>query len=243
MIKIQYADLPGGLHVRAEARGKDTIIYLLPGLTEPQRRAALHRARSSARIGHGPRLPAAGVVRALAADRVRTTVGNAVAALRVHRAVSVPLIVIVVSAAAAYALLASGTVSEQSPQASGPTTALGNSVVLAPWFYLGIRPRVPSGHRVRPALSRHPSPHHHGAAVPPPVASPSPGHSASPSPSPRPRHVRPKPSPTASPTPVSSPAPTPSQTTSGSGSGSGSVGHGGGGVCLEFGPTGVCLVV
>ena len=61
MIKIRYADLPGGLHVRVEARGKDTIIYLLPGLTVAQRRAALRRARSSARMGHGPRLPAPGV--------------------------------------------------------------------------------------------------------------------------------------------------------------------------------------
>ena len=242
MIKIRYADLPGGLHVRAEARGKDTIIYLLPGLTETQRRAALHRARSSSRIGHGPRLPAVGVVRAMAADRARTTVGNAAAALRVHRAVSVPLIVIVVASAVAYALLASGTVSEQSPQASGQATPLGTPVVLAPWLYLGFRPRVPSGHRVRPGLSRRPSPGRPGAVVPP-GASPSPARSASPSPSPSPRRVRPKPSPTASPTPVpvSSPTPAPSQTASGSGSGS--VGHGGGGVCLEFGPTGVCLAI
>ena len=53
MIKIRYADLPAGLHIRAVARGKDTIIFLLPGLTPPQRQAALRRARSSARMGHG----------------------------------------------------------------------------------------------------------------------------------------------------------------------------------------------
>jgi hypothetical protein len=39
VIKIRYADLPGGLHIRAVARGKDTIIYLLPGLTAYQRQA------------------------------------------------------------------------------------------------------------------------------------------------------------------------------------------------------------
>lgn len=243
MIKIRYADLPGGLHVRAEARGKDTIIYLLPGLTEAQRRAALHRARSSARIGHGPQLPAAGVVRAVAADRFRTTVRNALAALRVHLGVSVPLVVIAVSAAVAYALLASGTVSGQSSQASGQTTALGTPVVLAPWLYLGIRPRVPSRHQQRPALPRRPSPGPSGVIVPPrpqPSASPSPDRS--PSPRPRPTHHR-KPTPTSSPTPwpVSSPTPAPTQTVPGSGSGS--VGHGGGGLCLEFGPTGVCLAV
>jgi hypothetical protein len=236
VIKIRYADLPGGLHARAEACGKDTIIYLLPGLTDAQRRAALHRARSSARIGHGPPLPAAGVARAVAADRVRTTLGNALAALRVHLGVSVPLVVIVVSAAIAYALLASGTVSGQSPQASGQTTALGTPVILAPWLYLGIRPRGPARHH-RPAMPRHPRPS--GVIVPPrpqPSASPSPVRS--PSPTPRPTH-RPKPAPTSSPTPVSSPTPAPTQTVPGSGS----VGHGGGGLCLEFGPTGVCLAV
>jgi hypothetical protein len=32
LIKIRYADLPAGLHVRAECSGRSTIIYLLPGL-------------------------------------------------------------------------------------------------------------------------------------------------------------------------------------------------------------------
>jgi hypothetical protein len=239
VIKIRYADLPGGLHVRAEACGKDTIIYLLPGLTEAQRRAALHRARSSARIGHGPELPAAGVVRAMAADRVRTTAGNALAALRVHLGVSVPLVVIAVSGAVAYALLASGTVSGQSPQASGQATALGTPVVLAPWLYLGIRPRVPARHQQHPALPRRPSPGPSGVIIPP---RPQPSASPSPSPRPRPTH-HPKPTPTSSPTPlpVSSPSPAPTQTVPGSGSGS--VGHSGRGLCLEFGPTGVCLAI
>ena len=244
MIKIRYADLPGGLHVRAEDRGRDTIIYLLPGLTEVQRRAALHRARSSARIGHGPRLPAAGVVRAMAADRIRTTVRNAVTALRVHPAVSVPLIVIIVSAGVAYALLVSGTVKEQPPQASGPGAALGAPAVV-PWLSLGIQPRVPGGRPVRPALPGSPSPGHSGAAGAPPRHSgggnPSPGRSPSPSPSPRP--TGPKPQPTPPPSPSPSPSPSPLRTGSGSTSGTGAVGHGGGGLCLEFGPTGVCLAV
>jgi len=237
VIKIRYADLPGGLHVRAEARGRDTIIYLLPGLTEVQRRAALHRARSSARIGHGPQLPAAGVARALAADRTRMTVRNAVTALRVHPAVSVPLIVIIGSAAFAYALLVSGTVKEQPPQASGPGAALGTPVVV-PWLSLGIQPRVPGGRPVRPALPGSQSPGHSGAAGPPPRHSgggnPSPGRAPSPSPSPQPTGLNPQPTPSPSP----SPSPSPLQT----GSGTGAVGHGGG-LCLEFGPTGVCLAV
>ncbi len=56
MIKIRYTDLPAGLHIGGGPR-KDTVIYLLPGLTAAQRQAALRRARSSARMGHGPRLP------------------------------------------------------------------------------------------------------------------------------------------------------------------------------------------
>ena len=48
MIKIRYADLPAGLHIRAVARGKDTVIYLLPGLTAAQRQAALRRGAAKA---------------------------------------------------------------------------------------------------------------------------------------------------------------------------------------------------
>jgi hypothetical protein len=104
MIKIRYADLPGGLYARAEARGRDTVIYLLPGLTPAQRRAALLRVRSSARMGKCPRLPAAGVARARMADWVRTHTGNAVAVVRLHPFTAVPSIVIILSMAVAVAL-------------------------------------------------------------------------------------------------------------------------------------------
>ena len=60
MITIRYADLPEGLHARAEARGRRTVIYLRPGLTAEQRRLSLRRARQSARMGYGPRLPGRG---------------------------------------------------------------------------------------------------------------------------------------------------------------------------------------
>src|SRR3981081_199858 len=58
VIKIRYADLPGGLHVRAVAHGKDTIVYPVPGLTVATGQAALRGVRSSARMGHGPPLSA-----------------------------------------------------------------------------------------------------------------------------------------------------------------------------------------
>jgi hypothetical protein len=88
MVKIRYADLPGGLHARAETRGRHAIIYLRPGLTPAQRREGLRRARQSARMGYGPRLPAADVEVALAVDRIRITVRNATAAVCQHPASS-----------------------------------------------------------------------------------------------------------------------------------------------------------
>ena len=154
------------------------------------------------------------------ADRVRTTVGNGAAALRVHPRSLVPPIVIVVSAAVAYILLASVTVTEQLAAGERLATAPGNSVRPRA-RRSGIRPPGPGGHRARPALVRQPVAAPPGAAVPPPVASPSPGHSAV--------ARRRSPRPTARPAQavadalahaVSSPVPTPAAA-SGSGSGSG----------------------
>ena len=107
MIKIRYSELPAGLHVRAEVEGQSTVIYLVPGLTPVQRRSALARARSSARLGYGPELPRAGVLAAIAVDRIRTTLGNGVAALRAHPLFFVPPMAIMVSAILVCVLLAS----------------------------------------------------------------------------------------------------------------------------------------
>src|SRR5581483_11873003 len=84
LITIRYANLPEGSHAQAVARGKRTVIYLRPGLTPEQRRDSLRRARQSARMGHGPRLPASGVALALAGDTVRVTLRNLAAAVRGH---------------------------------------------------------------------------------------------------------------------------------------------------------------
>jgi hypothetical protein len=121
VIKIRYADLPGGLHIQAVARGGDTVIYLLPGLTAEQRQAALRRARSSGRMGQGPRLPAAGVAGAVMVARIRTTVRNGAAAIRGHPAIFVPPILIIVTAAVAYLLLVPVSIRMiPEPQASDP---------------------------------------------------------------------------------------------------------------------------
>ncbi len=95
MVKIRYAELPAGLHVATEDHGDCTIVYLLPGLTPPQRRAALTFARRAARMGHGPSLPRVDMAFALAADRVRTTARTITHVLRRHPMLLLPLVVIV----------------------------------------------------------------------------------------------------------------------------------------------------
>jgi hypothetical protein len=92
MVKIRYAELPAGLHVVTEDRDGCTIVYLQPGLTPPQRRAALTFARRSARIGHGPSLPAVDMALAVAADRTRTTGRTIGAVLRRHPILLLPLV-------------------------------------------------------------------------------------------------------------------------------------------------------
>ena len=99
MVKIRYSDLPVGLHVIAEREGRDTVVYLLPGLTPAQRRAALLRVRSSARMGHGPGLPAFGMALAIVIDRVRTTARNGVVAMRAHPMLLLPPMIVLVSSA------------------------------------------------------------------------------------------------------------------------------------------------
>ena len=114
MIKIRYRDpneLSPGLHAAAERHGRSTTVYLLPGLSAAQRRAALRRLKISARRGYDPKLPAPQLAVALAADRIRTTVGRAGAVFRSHPAGStVPVMVV---SAGAIAFLALSAVSIQ----------------------------------------------------------------------------------------------------------------------------------
>ncbi len=92
MVKIRYAELPAGLHVATEDHGTCTVVYLLPGLTPAQRRAALTFARRAARMGHGPSLPPVDMALALGADTARTTARALLAALRRHPVLLVPLV-------------------------------------------------------------------------------------------------------------------------------------------------------
>jgi hypothetical protein len=106
VIKIVYRDLSPGLHASAEVSGRHTIISLLPGLTLNQRRAALRRIRHSGRMGHGPRVPAAGLALAVARDRIKATTRTGAAVVRLHPAGSTLPVVLLSAAAAVFVLMA-----------------------------------------------------------------------------------------------------------------------------------------
>jgi hypothetical protein len=93
VIRIRYLNQSAGLHGRAEAAGRSTTIYLRPGLTVPQRRAALRRLRQESRVGCGPRLPAARLALAIVADRVLMAALQLIAVVRLHpaAALAIPL--------------------------------------------------------------------------------------------------------------------------------------------------------
>ena len=56
VVKIRYAELPDGMHAQVQGSGRQTVIYLAPGLSPGQRAAALRRLIRASRRGHGPRL-------------------------------------------------------------------------------------------------------------------------------------------------------------------------------------------
>ncbi len=226
MIKIWYGDLPGGLHVRAVARGKDTIIYLLPGLTVAERRAALRRVRSSARMGHGPALSAVGLALAVMTNRIRTTVRNVASAMRMHPGMFVPLLVILLSAPVAYFVLTSVSIKIHSPQASGPQTALAPPIAAAAGPSHDRGPRSPGQPgalvpgRPSPGRSGAPTPRQSGRGHPSPSPAPTmPGQPPGPAPTMPglPPGPAPSPNPSSGPSPSPSPSPTPTWSDAGGG--------------------------
>jgi hypothetical protein len=232
LIKIRYAELPAGLHVRTEASGRSTIIYLLPGLSPAERRAALLRARRGADMGYGPPLPASGVAGAVMRDRIRHTMRNGALAFRAHPLLLVPPLIIVASGTLMYIMMSAVTFTIRAPQAGGPYPQPGAAVGARP----GDRPSGPGlpGSRVGALTgpsgpagghSGHSGPGggHHRRPSPPPGSSPTPTPSGSapgsPPPTSGPPGRSPSPLPTGSPTPSPSPSPT----------------------CLDIGPLGICL--
>ena len=84
VIHIRYKSLSPGMHAEAECGLRGIVVYLLPGLTSAQRKAALRRLRQEGSRGCGPRLPSAQLAAALVVDRMRSGVGNMAAVARQH---------------------------------------------------------------------------------------------------------------------------------------------------------------
>ena len=252
MIKIRYRDadeLSPGLHAAAVPQGRNTIVFLLPGLTAAERRAALRRLRLSARMGYCPPLPPVQLALALFADRIRTTVGQLGTLVRSHPAGStVPVMVI---SAGAIAFLALSAVSIQvlhlphhpgrtsalpgtngvsasgiptpSPSPAPPTTG-GSSPIgatVAPFF--STSPPAPFTPRPRPSI-RTGSPSSPGAGIAPSIGPPSPTPPPGiPTLADPPPNSTPTPSQTDTPA-MQRPSPTPTPAST----------------CVQVGPVGVC---
>ncbi len=218
MITIRYADLPEGLHARAERRGRRTVIYLRPGLTAEQRRLSLRRARQSARMGYGPRLPAAGVAQAVARDSVRGSLGTMGAVLRRHPVGAMLLAAVLAGMVMCYTLFVTGSIRlvlhndpaqgrpggphpavAPRPPAPGPRPGGQRGPITR-----GSSPRGHAGGRHTGARSQHPAT---GGGPP----GPGPSSSA--------------PAPSSSPTPLPSPSASPSPSE----------------VCIYVGPLHVCV--
>ena len=222
MIRIRYSTaLQPGLHGRVERHGRDTFVYLLPGLTPQQRRAALRRMRQQGRMGIGPRLPVGQLAAALLADRVRRAFGQAGAIVRVHPAGSTLPVMAVSVAITSFLVLSALDVHivHLPPQAAGGNPAIGSgSAGAAPGWGGGQSAvpstgpstglstgrsggRVPAGGTAGPGISPTPS----GAPVSP-ITSPVTTRGTSPGPGPGP-----------STGPGGSPSPAPGDTPSGGG--------------------------
>jgi hypothetical protein len=225
MIRIRYADLPEGFHAQARAHGRRTVIYLRPGLTAEQRRLSLRRARQSARMGYGPRLPGPGVALAVARHVTAGTLGNLGAAVRRHPIGFLVLSAGLVTLMACYVLFVTVSVRlmldpAQLPAARGALPAWVMPAAQSPRPGGGPLPghaararRGSRGARDRRARDRGPA----GRASPSPALSRPP--SSAPSPA-----ATPPPSPAATPPPSPAAAPSPRSS-----------------VCVTVGPIGVCV--
>ncbi|HEY4851335.1 MAG TPA: hypothetical protein VII22_11095 [Streptosporangiaceae bacterium] len=229
MIKIRYADLPEGLHARAEAEGRGAVIYLVRGLSPDQRRAALRRVRREARLGNGPRLSASGVALAVARDTAKSTTRNGIAAVRFHPAGSLFLTALLASTVVCYVLFVSVSIhlipipptpgALTAPGGAGPGGAPGQRYSASSQGSQQVSGPGPAPTAATRA-SAHASAGASGAGSTQHAASPVPLPSSSSAPP-----ASPSPNPTGA-------APTPSPS-----------GSSPGGLCVNVGPLGVCLSV
>ena len=110
VVKIRYAELPDGMHAQVQGSGRQTVIYLAPGLSPGQRAAARRRLIRASRSGHGPRLRRPAVSLAVARDNLRTTLRNGATAARCHPAGSLLIAGLLTAAVVCYAVFVSVTI-------------------------------------------------------------------------------------------------------------------------------------
>ena len=248
MVKIRYAELPDGMHAQVQGGGRRTVIYLAPGLSPVQRRAALRRLIRASRRGHGPRLRRPAVWSAAARDGCRATLRSGTTAARCHPVGSLVIAGLLTATVVCYAVFVSVTI-RLNPGPAGPPAARGTppaireSGIPLPGPGPGRHGRAPGGLAAGPgassAAARFPGGSGPGAPGAPSqlAASPTPLVTTSgpqPSPSAQPSSTAPTPAPGSA--PASAPAPVPDPASS-------SPPGGPGGVCVTVGPLGVCVSV
>jgi hypothetical protein len=236
LIKIRYSDLQPGLHASAETEGKHTVLYLVPGLSPTDRQSAIDRLRASAKVGHGPKLPATPLALALIADRITVNTRNAFAAARLHPAgLAIPAVVLA-GAGVLYALLVTVSIHMGLPATSAltldPLPVASMPASPSPSHHVS----AGGTHSAGPAqASRLP-----GSPVPIPARPAGPAGQTTPASG---AHHRATPSPSLSPTGISSPPPSPSptRTTSPSPRPSPTKTRHGGKSCLNLGLVHLCV--
>ncbi|MGH3191068.1 MAG: hypothetical protein ACRDOL_28255 [Streptosporangiaceae bacterium] len=244
MISVHYChrrELSPGLNATAQCNGRGTVVYLVPGLSRDERRAALRRLRMASRVGAGPELPAAQLALALLADRIRTVARRSCAIFRLHPAGSALPLMLVSVGVVVFLSLSAVSIQVLPQQASA-----GPSPLLAPG------PAATAGaghaHRTRRATQVNlirsdppggPAGHtRHGSGGSGSGQGgkgsgngnqPTLTGSANPASTPGAAGGQSSPAPVATPTPSPSPSPSPSPPAQR------------GGTCLRVGPLGVCL--
>ena len=244
MISVRYChwrELSPGLNATAQCNGRGTVVYLVPGLTADERRAALRRLRMASRVGAGPELPAAQLAFALLADRVRTAAGRAGAIFRVHPAgsalpvllVSVGVIVFMSLSAVSVQVLPQQAAAGPSPLlAPGPAATAGGGHAHRPRRTSQvnlIQSDPPGGHTGHTRRGSGGSGSGRGWGGRGNGNQPTLTGSANPAPTSGAAGGQSSPAPVPTPTPTPSPSPTPSPPAPR------------GGTCVEVGPLGVCL--
>jgi hypothetical protein len=129
MISVRYRhshELSPGLNASVECSRRGPVVYLVPGLTRDERRAALRRLRMASRVGAGPELPAAQLALALLADRIRTAAWRAGAIFRLHPAASALPVLVLSAGVVVFLALSAMSIQVLPEQAvTGPSPVLG----------------------------------------------------------------------------------------------------------------------